>query len=1173
MVGKQQQEKMLDFSREYASQLREMEEALDASLVEVWDPLGDPVELITEPYESASLVDLVKTDNKLFGKIILVFSSLCLEMKKLSVVGKQQFYAPFLMFGKELEEPTLSEGDTQVKIGRMLSFLKEFSDYISRSWEVIRNVMRQLASLFIESNELFKTSFKNVHLEVVFDHIGQLLAALTMLDEVCKQNKMLQQAWAMYKRMTKAMKGDSGRYSTSDDEILKFEKFLLNIEGKIFEGQIYATAVQQEFDYDKLVIVKKNKDFRGELYRHLKMSLAELRPEAGRKMPSKLSTEYVKVCALYGLYFNIYQDVADKKLFKEVWDYQSLYPIVHVSGNVTWSPTEFLSRKVQYMTKTIIGNKFNPTAAGQDFTKRMDAEFDSNVVNSYREVSVWMSRMESSLGNRADLRLTLETRVTLLLDGLALANEISYNFKSFALMHLHYRVPVKPSHVLRLCQCVEQLKAIQHTFFRRSAMVGESMGYMIQQIQFYLQSRFLPLKVKMEDNKKLSSANLDALAALTILLQMLNGPATHQRRIVMQLCMQRVYAAGFLKAAEIQATEFNMAKLITLSNVKMSLNDACNCSFMYWNTEMLPLYFKHIYNNPLRAPTLQYMFSALNDVEPFFSKAVYVDADVLRDILIKKVMGILTDNVIKPLREKIEIDLRLQIHSHLKVSERDPFKNGSSDLSTFLRISPLRLFHEFVDIRQNITNYLDTTFYNLTTVALYDWKTYAEMRNLAKEKYGLQLTEVHLPGQTLEQGLDVLEIMRNIHVFVARFNYNLNNQIFIEKMSESKSLHTINIQHIANSIRTHGAGIMNTTVNFTYQFLRRKFFIFSQFLYDDHIKSRLIKDCRYFREKKAEISSQYPYDRADRFNKEIRRLGVTQQGYTYLDQFRILITEIGNAMGYVRLIRSGGLRYVSNSIKFVPDLQGIQKFVEMVKEGDLSKETEAAAANLDEIIANLMKNFAEGSDYNRMLVKVFAKEFRNPSLMHLSTFYGIIPPLTINYVEHILGLKDQLAKEAKRGGKNPGSFTDDGFAIGLVYILKLLDQYTEFDSLHWFQGTMQKFYKEIADLQAQSEANQKKKGKKSNPDDDGALQSVAMTIRRNQRYLKEFEMLRFSFSGARIFFRFEDDDAVEVKETPSPAAAEGQQASGEASGSGGAPPPPQGEGGPPPPPPPPPPPL
>ena len=70
--------------------------------------------------------------------------------------------------------------------------------------------------------------------------------------------------------------------------------------------------------------------------------------------------------------------------------------------------------------------------------------------------------------------------------------------------------------------------------------------------------------------------------------------------------------------------------------------------------------------------------------------------------------------------------------------------------------------------------------------------------------------------------------MRNIHVFVSRYMYNLNNQVFVEFRSDNKHLNTINIRHVANSIRTHGAGIANTAVNFTYQFLKRKFAIFSQ---------------------------------------------------------------------------------------------------------------------------------------------------------------------------------------------------------------------------------------------------------------------------------------------------------------------------------------------------------
>ena len=41
---------------------------------------------------------------------------------------------------------------------------------------------------------------------------------------------------------------------------------------------------------------------------------------------------------------------------------------------------------------------------------------------------------------------------------------------------------------------------------------------------------------------------------------------------------------------------------------------------------------------------------------------------------------------------------------------------------------------------------------------------------------GLETVDDRLPSQTLEQGLDVLEIMRNIDVFVSRYLYNLNNQ-------------------------------------------------------------------------------------------------------------------------------------------------------------------------------------------------------------------------------------------------------------------------------------------------------------------------------------------------------------------------------------------------------------
>lgn len=50
-----------------------------------------------------------------------------------------------------------------------------------------------------------------------------------------------------------------------------------------------------------------------------------------------------------------------------------------------------------------------------------------------------------------------------------------------------------------------------------------------------------------------------------------------------------------------------------------------------------------------------------------------------------------------------------------------------------------------------VEDYLSRIFYNLTTVALHNWRTYGEMRALAAHKFGTVTVDDHLPAQTLEQ--------------------------------------------------------------------------------------------------------------------------------------------------------------------------------------------------------------------------------------------------------------------------------------------------------------------------------------------------------------------------------------------------------------------------------------
>lgn len=61
--------------------------------------------------------------------------------------------------------------------------------------------------------------------------------------------------------------------------------------------------------------------------------------------------------------------------------------------------------------------------------------------------------------------------------------------------------------------------------------------------------------------------------------------------------------------------------------------------------------------------------------------------------------------------------------------------------------------------------------------------------------------------------------------------------------------------------------------------------------------------------------------------------------------------------------------------------------------------------------------------------------------------------------------------------------------IGVAYILKLLDQYQEFDSLHWFQSVREKYVKEIR-------AVAKQQNVQSINQDEKLLQTMNLTHKR-----------------------------------------------------------------------------
>ena len=108
-------------------------------------------------------------------------------------------------------------------------------------------------------------------------------------------------------------------------------------------------------------------------------------------------------------------------------------------------------------------------------------------------------------------------------------------------------------------------------------------------------------------------------------------------------------------------------------------------------------------------------------------------------------------------------------------------------------------------------------------------------------------------------------------------------------------------------------------------------------------------------------------------------------------------------------------------------------------------------------------------------------------------------------MEHIAAAKDKMNKNNMEGA----AFTDDGFAMGLSYCLAVLCQWRQADSLHWFDSVS---------LHLASEKS-KVEGQMSKEKDDKLKQTLTLTLRRLDMTIREFKLLYFSVSSARIFFQ------------------------------------------------------
>jgi len=155
-----------------------------------------------------------------------------------------------------------------------------------------------------------------------------------------------------------------------------------------------------------------------------------------------------------------------------------------------------------------------------------------------------------------------------------------------------------------------------------------------------------------------------------------------------------------------------------LANIKTHVANACETSFLYGHFHLLPHLVSGIYQEPTCANRLQYVVGAFSDAVRLCEVVSHADKPPYIINLRKNIHDVLKSQIIEPLGSDIETDLRLHIHiKHLDHMQTvNPKSENLRPLRPFLDLPAIRVLGLMVDVKKEVTHYLDRNFYNLTTV-------------------------------------------------------------------------------------------------------------------------------------------------------------------------------------------------------------------------------------------------------------------------------------------------------------------------------------------------------------------------------------------------------------------------------------------------------------------------
>ena len=191
-------------------------------------------------------------------------------------------------------------------------------------------------------------------------------------------------------------------------------------------------------------------------------------------------------------------------------------------------------------------------------------------------------------------------------------------------LHVSLGVPLATLHADALVRLLELLKAIEATCHRRSGVLAGTTPAMLQQLARDAQGLLTPIVGRIGMAGRSTDAELDALAATSLVSQMLDGVCAETRINIAELALEVVAAQPFIGPEDASALRHSLRRVRELASWQRRLRRVTDCSFTYWARALLPHYLACAWKRPMRARRLPYALAALRDAASLLRRARHV---------------------------------------------------------------------------------------------------------------------------------------------------------------------------------------------------------------------------------------------------------------------------------------------------------------------------------------------------------------------------------------------------------------------------------------------------------------------------------------------------------------------------------------------------------------------